>query len=202
MRMATATATRALERDPLEARNLADPEIPRLAANWYAVFTVPRHEKTVLRHLETCRIEAFLPTYEVSRLWKNRQKVKLAVPLFPCYLFAKICNLDARKVRQSPGVLQLVGNQRGPLPVPDSAIALLRAGVAERTIEPCREFAVGERVRVRKGPMQGVEGVLIRKDNGWRFVLSIDSINQRAAIKMEAENLEPIPAPLAEKACG
>lgn len=160
---------------------------------WYAVFTVPKHEKSALRYLDMRGVETFLPTYQVARLWKNRQRVKLTVPLFPCYLFVRARSSDCGRVRQCPGVIRLIGNQRGPSPVPSSAIELLRASVAEKKIQPYSELAVGTRVRVKNGPMQGVEGMLIRKNNALRFVLSIELINQHAAIEMDAHNLEPIP---------
>ncbi len=165
---------------------------PTLDEGWYAVFTIPKHEKSVLRYLDMRGIEAFLPTYETTRLWRNRQRVTLALPLFPCYLFVRASRTNYGNVRQSPGVIRLVGNQREPLPVGDSAIELLRASVAGKKIEPYHDLLVGTRVRVRNGPMQGVEGVLIRKNNALRFVLSIEMINQHAAIEMDAENLEPI----------
>ncbi len=160
---------------------------------WYAVFTIPRHEKTVLRNLDMRGIESFLPTYEINRLWRNRQRVTLEVPLFPCYLFVRASKTDCGRIRQSPGVIRIVGNQRGPLPVSGSAIELLRTSVAGKRIEPYCDLVVGTRVRVRSGPMQGVEGVLLRKNNALRFVLSIELINQHAAIEMAAENLEPAP---------
>jgi len=160
--------------------------------SWYAIFTVPKHEKSVLRHLHARGIGGFLPTYGVTRLWRNRQRVKLAVPLFPCYLFAQTSSQGFGEVLKSPGVIRLIGNHCGPLPIPDSAIELLRVSVVENKIQPYRELVVGKRVRVRSGPMQGVEGVLVRQNNSLRFVLSIELINQHAAIEMEAENLEPV----------
>jgi len=165
---------------------------PATEDSWYAVYTVHRHENTVLRHLDVRAIESFLPTYEVTRLWKNRQRVKVTVPLFPDYVFVRTGNREFIRVLQCPGVVKLIGTHSGPLPIADSVIELLRLGVAEKKIEPYRELVIGNRVRVKSGLMRGVEGVLIRRDNDWRFVLSIDSINQRAAIKMEAENLEPV----------
>lgn len=166
---------------------------PAMEATWYAVYTVHKHEKSVFRHLEMRTIVVFFPTYEVVHVWRNRQRVKVPVPLFPGYLFVRTSGLDYFKVLQCPGVVRLVGNHSGPLPIADSVIELLRASVAEKKIEPYRELVAGKRVRVKSGPMRGVEGVLIRKDNSWQFVLTIESINQHASIKMEAENLEPIP---------
>lgn len=185
-----------LDNRSLEPRRVTG---PTMEESWYAIYTVHKHEKSVLRHLDMRAIEAFLPTYEVMRLWRNRQRVKVPVPLFPGYLFVRTGNLDYTRVLQCPGIVRLVGNHRGPLPIADSVIELLRVSVVEKKIEPYRELAVGKRVRIKSGPMQGVEGVLIRKNNAWRFVLSIELINQHAVIEMEAENLEPIAPRPSEK---
>jgi hypothetical protein len=61
---------------------------------WYAVFTAPQSEKSVVRHLSLREIETFLPTYETVRLWKNRQRVKTILPLFPTYLFVHISSRE------------------------------------------------------------------------------------------------------------
>ena len=159
---------------------------------WYAVFTVPRNEKSVEKHLQLRDIECFLPTYETMRVWKNRQRMKVTLPLFPTYLFVCIDRRDRARVLQSPGVLHIVGNSREPLPLPDSEIEFLRSDFCKQRSEPYREFLVGQRVRVRRGLMQGVEGVLIRKNNSLRFVLTLGLINQHAAIEVCAEDLEAL----------
>jgi len=159
---------------------------------WYAVFTAPRNEKSVVRHLDLREIECFLPTYETLRLWKNRQRVKVELPLFPTYLFVCIDRRQRTQVLGSPGVLQIVGNCREPLPLPDSEIEFLRSEFCRRRAEPYREFVVGQRVRVRTGLMQGIEGVLVRKNNSLRFVLTLTLINQHAAVEVCAEDLEAL----------
>jgi transcription antitermination factor NusG len=163
-----------------------------LERRWYAVFTVPRNEKTVAGHLGLRGVEHYLPTYETMRMWKNRQRVKIVLPLFPTYLFVCINRNERAKVLQSPGVVQIVGNGREPLPLPDSEIEFLRSDFVKRRAEPYREFVVGQTVRIRSGLMQGVEGVLIRKNNGLRFVLTLTLINQHASIEVCAEDLESL----------
>jgi len=160
--------------------------------HWYAVFTVPRNEKSVARQLSMREIECFLPTYETTRVWKNRQRMKVVLPLFPTYLFVCIDRNDRARVLRSPGVLQIVGNSREPLPLPDSEIEFLRSDFCRHRAEPHHEFVVGQRVRVRSGLMQGIEGVLMRKNNSLRFVLTLSLINQHAAIEVRAEDLEPL----------
>ena len=159
---------------------------------WYAVFTLPQNEKSAVRQLALREVEAFLPTYETVKVWKNRQRVKIVMPLFPTYLFVNIERRQRVSVLQSPGVIHIVGNKHEDTPIADSEIELLRSGVQGRTVEPYRELVVGKTVRIRRGSMEGIQGVLVRKGNGLRFVLNLKLINQSAAIEIAAEDLEQV----------
>ena len=159
---------------------------------WFAVFTLPQNEKSVVRHLAMREVEAFLPTYETVKLWKNRQRVRTILPLFPTYLFARIGHRQRSRVLESPGVIQIVGNGREPVPVSDATIELLRAGVQSGKMEPFRELVVGKKVRIKSGAMEGVQGTLVRKSNGLRFVLTIEMIKQYASIEVGADDLEAV----------
>ena len=136
------------------------------------------------------KIESFLPTYKTVRLWKNRQRIKLELPLFPGYLFVRIASRDQVKVLQCPGVLHVIGNGSGPIALPDREIEALRLASREMRIEPYRELVLGEKVRIKSGLMRGVEGTLVRKDDSFRFVLMLQLSNQHAAIHVDAEDLE------------
>jgi transcription antitermination factor NusG len=162
--------------------------------HWYAVYTAPQHEKSALKQLAIRDIESFLPVYETIRVWKNRQRMKLVLPLFPTYLFVHISFRERVKVLQSPGVLQIVGSSRKSVPLPDSEVEFLRSDFCRERIEPFRELVIGEKVRVKNGVMQGIQGTLVRKSNSTRFVLTIESINQHAAIQVNAEDLEAVVA--------
>jgi transcriptional antiterminator RfaH len=166
---------------------------PKNERRWYAVFTLPQNEKSVVRHLEIRQVESFLPTYETIRIWKNRQRVKTILPLFPTYLFVRIDGGERTRVLESPGVLQIVGNGKECAAVADSDIQLLRAGLSGRRVEPFRELVIGERVRVKSGMMQGIEGTLVRRSGIDRFVLTLKLINQHAAVQVDAADLEPLP---------
>jgi len=113
--------------------------------------------------------------------------------LFPTYLFVRIDCRQRRRVLESPGVIQIVGSSRAHVPVPDAEIEWLRIGMLEKTLEPFQELVVGKKARIKAGSMEGVEGVLVRKGNGMKFVLSLKLINQHAAIEIRAEDLEPVP---------
>lgn len=170
------------------------PELQASNRNWYAVFTLPQNEKSVVRHLALREVESFLPTYETVRVWKNRQRVRTALPLFPSYLFVHIDHRQRGRVLESPGVISIVGSSREHVPVPDSTIELLRSGVQNKTLEPYSELVVGQAVRIRTGPMRGLQGVLVRKGNGLRFVLSIELIHKHVSIEIGAHDLEPVAA--------
>jgi transcription antitermination factor NusG len=161
--------------------------------NWFAVFTVPQNERSVIRHLDLRRVESFLPTCETERVWKNRQRVKTARPLFPTYVFARFHAAERALVLRSPGVLRIVGNSQGPVPIPTSEMEFLRSDFCRQRVEPYRELAIGERVRIKRGSMRGVEGILVRKKSSLRFVLTLQLINQHAAVEVAADELEPIP---------
>lgn len=160
--------------------------------NWYAVFAVPHNEQSIVRRLVLREIESFLPTYEIVRTWKNRHRVKIVLPLFPNYLFVHIDRRERVKVLQCPGVLQIVGNSRGPVPLQDSEIEFLRTGFCAERIEPYKDLVVGDKVRIKSGVMQGLKGTLVRKSGGVRFVLTLEPINQHAALQVDAKDLEPI----------
>lgn len=177
---------------PVASSALPTPASESFSRSWHAVFTVPQHEKSAARQLGFRSIESFLPTYESVRLWKNRQRVKLALPLFPSYLFVRINNHERGRVLQSPGVLRIIGNHRQPLPIPDETIDFLRSDLCARGIEPYSGLVIGQKVRICSGALKGVEGTLMRKNNHHRFVLTIDLINRHAAVEVAAENLEPI----------
>jgi transcription antitermination factor NusG len=170
------------------------PPIPgaRDDRSWHAVFTLPQNEKSTMKHLDIREIESFCPTYETVRVWRNRQRRTLALPLFPRYLFVHISPGERDKVLRSPGVLQIVGKKKEYLPLAEVEIDWLRSRVCRQWIEPYRELVIGERVRIKSGVMQGVQGTLVRKGGSLRFVLTLELINQHAAIQVPAEDLEPI----------
>lgn len=160
--------------------------------NWYAVFTVPQNEKSALKHLGLREIESFLPTYETVRVWKNRQRMKTVLPLFPSYLFVHINSRERSKVLQSPGVLHIVGNGRECVPLPDPEVEFLRSAFSKQRMEPYLGLLVGQRVRIRNGSMKGVCGTLVRKSGGMQFVLTVELINQHVSVQIDAEDLEPL----------
>jgi transcription antitermination factor NusG len=158
---------------------------------WYAAYTSANHEKRVAMQLEERAVEHFLPLYESVRRWKDR-RVKLQLPLFPGYVFVRLVLRDRLRVLQVPGVARLVGFNGLPCAVPDSEIETLQTCLVRKVhLEPHPYAQVGRRVRVKTGPLEGLEGIVIRRKNRLRFVISLDLINCATAVDVEADDLEP-----------
>ncbi len=137
-------------------------------------------------------IHGFVPTFNTTHVWKNRQTKTIIRPLFPCYVFVHVSRSERRLIFRAPGVLRLVGGNQGPIPIPAPDIDLLRSEACRNRLEPFHELVVGERVRIRHGFLKGIEGTLVRKKNSLRFVLSISLISQHAAMEVSAEDVESI----------
>jgi transcription antitermination factor NusG len=157
---------------------------------WYAVQTCANHEKRVLQQLGQRTVEAYLPQYESVRRWKDR-RVRLDLPLFPGYVFVHLALRDRLRVLQTPSVVRLVGFGGQPAALPDQEIEALRQGLRhEMRIEPHPYLKVGHRVRVRTGPLQSLQGILVRKKKGSRFVISLDLIMRSVAVEIDEADLE------------
>jgi transcription antitermination factor NusG len=147
------------------------------------------------------QIETFLPLYRTTRRWKKSLPVDLELPLFPTYVFVRIAREARGAVLGVPGVLSIVGSAREAWTLPDFEIEALRSGLLERKIQPHPYLAVGERVRIKAGVMAGVEGVLVRKKNDFRVVLSLDAIMRSVAVEVDADDIEPAIASPQRIAC-
>ena len=157
---------------------------------WLAAYTTPRHEKSVVRHLEVRDIEHFLPLYKVARKWKNGCKVEVEFPVFPNYVFVRLDRRLSSQVLDTPGVLSFAGSAKLALPIPDAEIQWLRNDLPLRKFEPHPYLVLGSRVRIKSGSLAGMSGVLTRKKSGLRVVLSIDLIRQSVAVEVDMDELE------------
>jgi transcription termination/antitermination protein NusG len=160
-------------------------------AHWYAVYTVSRHEKVVARQMNGNGLDHFLPLYKSVRRWKDRRK-ELELPLFPGYVFVRIASQDRLRVQKLTGVLQIVSFNGRLAPLPEDEIEALRNGLARNAWEPHPYLKVGRRVRVRSGPMAGVDGILVRRKDRFRLVLSVDLIRQAVALEVDGADVEPM----------
>ncbi len=159
---------------------------------WWAIYTRHQHEKTVAEILATKGFDVFLPLYESIRRWKDRNKL-LTLPLFPCYVFVKGGFERKLQIVSTPGVHMILYHGERVAVIPEGEIAAIRAAVDGRlNLEPHPFLKCGQRVRVLRGALEGVEGILTRKKNHFRLVLSVDMLAQSVAVEVNATDVEPV----------
>jgi transcription antitermination factor NusG len=159
---------------------------------WYAIHTCANREKTVADQLALRGVEHFLPLYESLRRWKDR-KIRLALPLFPGYLFVRIALKDRLRTLQVSGAVQIIGFGGHPTPLPDHEIAYVRELLhPSRQAEPHPFLQAGRRVTIRRGPLEGMQGIIVRRKNRSRLVISFDLIQRSIAIEVDVTDISPI----------
>lgn len=161
------------------------------AVRWYAAYTSANHEKRVSEQLRAHEVEQFLPLYSSFRRWKDR-RVTLNLPLFPGYLFVRIALRDRLKVLQVPGVARLVGFDGKAAALPEKEIEALRTGFADGVqARPHPYLATGRLVRIKSGPMAGLRGILERRKNGARLVVSLELIQRAMSVEIDEGDVGP-----------
>ncbi len=161
---------------------------------WCAVYTYPRHEKSVVEHFESKSLEAFLPTFVIESRWKDR-RVRLQKPVFPGYVFTRINASQRNKVLSSPGVIRMLCFNGMPAPIEDAEIESVKLCLERGTvIGPCPLLGLGDRVRVKSGVLEGLEGHISRRKNDRMLVVPITLIHQSVAIEIDVQLLELVNA--------
>jgi transcription antitermination factor NusG len=162
--------------------------------HWYAAYTCAQHEKRVATELGMREVEHFLPLYSSVRRWKDR-RVTLDLPLFPGYVFVRMALRDRLRVVQIPSLVRLVGFSGLPAALPDEEMEILRAGLCQSLrAEPHPFLTVGRRVRITTGPFAGLEGVLKRKKNSLRVVVTLELIQRSVAVDVDVADVRPLGA--------
>jgi transcription antitermination factor NusG len=160
------------------------------ALQWFAAYTTSCREKSVVEHCHVRGIDCFLATYRSTRRWKNGCTVNLERPLFPGYVFVRVNHKHRVQVLEVPGVVSIVGAARQPTPLPDADIEALRNGIHLLKAEPHGYLKVGDKARIRNGPLAGMTGILVRKKNTLRVVLTIELIMKSISVEVDAQDLE------------
>jgi len=161
---------------------------------WYALHTRARHEKSVERRLRDQGMETFVPTTMQVHRWSDR-KQKVEVPLFSCYVFVR-CALSAEDrtlVYRVESVHGFVGSRGSSLPIPDDQIESIQKVLTQAA--PWRSYPflkVGQRVRIRGGAMDGVEGVFLSENGDHSLIISVDAIQRSMAVRIDGYDVEPV----------
>lgn len=159
---------------------------------WYAVYTSANHEKRVAAHFEGRGVQHFLPLYQTVHRWKDR-RMRLALPLFPSYIFVHVALRERLCVLEVPGVVRLVGFGDHAAPLPAGEIEVLRNGLSgELNAQPHPYLTAGRRVRITNGPLAGMEGILMRKKSNFRLILSINLIMRSIVVDVDVADIRPL----------
>jgi transcription antitermination factor NusG len=165
---------------------------PEPALPWYGIRTKPKFERVTATALENQGYSAYLPLCTRRRQWSDRT-VETELPLFPGYLFCRFDVLQRLPILTTHGVIAIVGLGKTPEPIPDAEIdriqAILRSG---RNAEPWPYLRTGERVRILAGSLQGLEGLLVKKKNEWRIVISVDLLQRSVAVEVDRNAVTPV----------
>jgi len=175
-----------------EQRGEFDAPVSFVEPHWYAAYTFAQHEKCVAAELGAREVEHFLPLYSSVRRWKDR-RVQLEVPLFPGYVFVRLALRDRLRVVQIPSVVRLVGFNGLPTALPDAEMEIIRSGLSQKLCaEPHPFLTVGRRVRITGGPFGGLEGILKRKKNNLRVVVSLELIQRSVVVDVDAADVRAV----------
>jgi transcription antitermination factor NusG len=159
---------------------------------WYAIYAKHQHEKKAADLLARKGFEILLPTYSSVRRWKDRNKT-VVLPLFPCYLFVRTDLFRKIDILRTAGVFQLVESGGCACPIPEPDIdAIKRAISRPAQIAPHPFLKNGERVRIRQGPLEGVEGILTRFKNQHRVVITVEPLRRAFAVEVDLAVVEPL----------
>jgi transcription antitermination factor NusG len=174
------------------AHGACDP--PSEGSSWFAIQTYPRHEKSVASRLTLNGVKNYLPIMPRVRQWSDRRK-KIELPLFPCYTFVRIIPSAEQRVQvlKVPGVIGFVGGARQGIPIPDGQVQDIQTLIVNKiALDPYPFVKVGQRVRILGGALDGIEGILVRRDGLRRLVISVDSFERAVSLCVEGIGVQAV----------
>lgn len=170
------------------------PGIEVEAGQWFAIHTRARHERVVARQLQEKGLTTFHPVVNEVHNWSDRRKV-VESPLFNCYVFVKIAPTPTQRLQvlQVNSVLSFVGTRGQGIAIPDEQIDAVRTLIGEQLSCSAYPFLkIGQRVRIRSGALNGLEGILVSRNGDRTLVISVDAIQRSLAVKVEGYEIEPV----------
>ncbi len=182
----------------MEASDASGRDLTGVRCPWFALQVRAKHELVVANFLRGRGYDPFVPLYQCRRVWSDRIKV-VDAPLFPGYLF---CRLDVHHrlpVLMTPGVIQIVGQKRLPMPVDETEIRAIQSMVMSGLPNlPWPFLQVGDRVQIDGGPLRGIEGILVEVRGTHRLILSVTLVQRSVAVEIDSafvKSLRSAPRP-------
>ena len=156
-----------------------------ISYQWYALRVRSRYENTVAAHLQGKGYESLLPLYKSRRPWSDRFK-EIELPLFPGYVFCRFNPLDRLPILTVPGVVHVVGVGRTPVPIDETEIATIQAALKSGLpSQPWPFLQIGHKVRIERGPLCGIDGILLGFKGHQRLVLSVTLLQRSVAVQVD-----------------
>ena len=159
---------------------------------WYGVRVRSNFEHVTAASLGAMGFDQFLPLTRARRRWSDRVKY-VDQPLFPGYVFCRFGASSRIQVLGAPGVVNVVAFGSRPAPIPDEEINTIRTMVnSSRPVCPYPLLRPGQKVRLRRGPLSGAEGVVVEDKKQFRLVASIPLLQRSVAVEIDREWISPI----------
>ena len=162
--------------------------------HWYALRVRSNFEKVVQTGLSNRDIEEFLPSYEKKSRWSDRVK-KIERPLFPGYVFGRFDAASRLPILMIPGVVHVLGNSAGPIPIDEEELQAIRRTVESGLlVMPWPYLNVGDEVVVEEGVLSGLQGILARVKDSVRVVVSLTLLQRSVAVELDRDCVRPVRA--------
>ena len=172
------------------AENAKSGKLVRCDESWYALYTRHQHERSVAAHLESRGFSTLCPTYKEIRQWRDRKK-EITLPVFPCYVFIQGGLERQISLLSTPGVHSIVCTGKSPAAIADDEISAIRCAMDHSVaMEPAPFIREGERVRVLFGPLRGVEGILQKRKDAMRLLISVEILGRSASVEIQSHEIE------------
>lgn len=161
-----------------------------LTQPWFAVQVKGRREKFAHEFLLAKGYESFLPLYKCRRHWSDRIK-NLDLPLFPGYVFCRFNIYHRLPILQTPGILCIVGIGKVPVPISEGEISAIRSVIEARLpTQPWPFLEAGQRIRLRRGPLEGLDGIVLQIKSSFRLVVSVKLLQRSVAAEIDSAWVE------------
>ncbi len=161
---------------------------------WYAVYCRPNFEFVVGEQLRQSGLDTYVPVFRTTRQWSDRRK-SIASPVFPGYVLARFLNTAAARtdILSKFGVVRILGSTSGIEPIPNAQVDAVRQMLDKRLrCEGHPLIRDGCRVRVKRGSLKGLEGLMVKFRNKSRLVVSIDLLGRSISAEIDASHVEPL----------
>lgn len=161
---------------------------------WYVVRVRSNFERTATLSFQEKGYETYLPAYTSRRMWSDRTR-EIEAPLFPGYVFCRFNPYLRLPILQTPGVVSVISSPTGPIAVDESELDAVRTLLqAKLPVGPWPFLRAGQCVAVERGPLKGVEGIVLEVKSHFRLVVSISLLQRSVYAEIDRDWVRPIRA--------